>query len=80
MQFSILMLVIAIAGSTCRWTAYAQRVAPPHRFSIRERGFWLPPWPEIGEFASPRAQKLEVIGRVLIDLAVSFVLVESILR
>ena len=63
-------LLLVLAGAACRWTAYRTRVAPPRRFGVAQRGFWLPPLLAPGEFATADARRLEVVGRVLIDLGV----------
>ena len=63
-------LLLVFAGAACRWTAYRTRVAPPRRFGVAQRGFWLPPSPAPGGFATADARRLEVAGRVLIHLGV----------
>ena len=69
MTLSSFALLLVLAGAACRWTAYRARVAP-RRFGFAQRGFWLPPLLAPGEFATADARRLEVVGRVLIDLGV----------
>ncbi len=79
MILTTVLLFVVLAGASCRWVAYSKRVAMPRRFSFRERGFWFPPWPAPGEFATSTGRRLEVSGRILINVAVSLQLIERIL-
>jgi hypothetical protein len=63
MSTSTVALLLVLAAVACRWTAYRERVRPPRRFAPTARGWWVPPLPAAGEFATPAARRLEVLGR-----------------
>lgn len=57
--------LILFAGAGCRWLAAMERAAPPERFRLTQPGWWVPPLPRAGEFATSEARRREVTGRVL---------------
>ena len=69
MLFSVIVLIVVLAGSASRWVAYRERVIMPRRFRVGSFRWWFPPFPSDGEFATPRSHRLEVNGRILINIA-----------
>lgn len=65
----IAISLLFAAGAVCRWVADKQRVTPRRRFTMAQRGYWLPPFPMTGEFVTVGAWRTEVLGRVLVLVA-----------
>jgi hypothetical protein len=72
--------LLVMIGWGCRWAVYRARVVPPRRFGVAQRGWWLPPLPAAGEFATGDARRLEGAGRALVLAGVVALLTEPVGR